>query len=64
MAKRNQTLNRVTMKKRKSSRIEHDPEDRKRSINFKKKKQRFEENYFKPNRLIDLDKLEDESYEQ
>lgn len=52
------------MKKRKSSRIEHDPEDRKRSINFKKKKQRFEENYFKPNRLIDLDKLEDESYEQ
>jgi len=47
------------MKKRKSPRGEHNPEDRKRKINFKKKKQRFEENYFNPKRMGNLEDLED-----
>jgi|NorSeaMetagenome_1021524.scaffolds.fasta_scaffold05474_4 hypothetical protein len=44
------------MKKRKSTRKEdYNPEERKRSIHFKKKKQRFEENYFNPKRLTKLE---------
>jgi len=47
------------MKKRRTPREEHTPEDRKRKIHFKKKKQRFEENYFNPKRMGNLEDLDD-----
>ena len=47
------------MKKRKSPRGEYNPEDRKRKINFKKKKQRYDDNYFDPKRLKELNDFED-----
>lgn len=50
------------MKKRKKSREDFNPEERKRKLNFKKKKQRFEDNYFDPKRLSELEDF-DESYE-
>lgn len=50
------------MKKRKKSREDFNPEERKRKLNFKKKKQRFEDNYFDPNRLSELEDF-DENYE-
>ena len=50
------------MKKRKQSREDYNPEERKRKINFKKKKQRYEDNYFDPKRLSELEDF-DEEYE-
>jgi len=48
------------MKKRKSSRdTNFNPEDRKRNLQFKKKKQRSMERDFNPKRLTDLSDWED-----
>lgn len=58
------------MKKRKESRTDNfNPEDRKRKINFKKKKQRQDEAYFNPkrlNRMKDFDEFDefDDEYDQ
>lgn len=50
------------MKKRKLSREDHNPEDRKRKLNFKKKRQRSQEPHF-DHRTVrsikDLDEYED-----
>ena len=60
------------MKKRKDTRTDsYSPEDRKRKINYKKKKQRQDESYFNPKRLGRLedfdeffDEFEEDDYEQ
>ena len=59
------------MKKRKDTRTDnYSPEDRKRKINYKKKKQRQDEAYFNPKRLgrledfDDFDDFEEDEYEQ
>lgn len=55
------------MKKSKAPRKDgFNPEDRKRKINFKQKKQRQYDASFKPNRLgkiEDFDEFEDENYD-
>ena len=52
------------MKKRKDTRTDnYSPEDRKRKINYKKKKQREDESYFNPKRLgrlEDFDEFEED----
>jgi hypothetical protein len=53
------------MKKRKLSREDHNPEDRKRKLNFKKKRQRNQEPKFNHKGikgLNDLDEYEDYEY--
>jgi hypothetical protein len=56
------------MKKRKDTRTDnYSPEDRKRKINYKKKKQREDESYFNPKRLgrlEDFDEFEEDEYGQ
>jgi hypothetical protein len=47
------------MKRSKDFREDYDPEDRKRNINLKKKKQRLNDTYFKNNRLDDLDEFDE-----
>lgn len=47
------------MKKRKSPRGEQNPEDRKRKINFKKKKQKFEDDYYDLKNIKYIEDLED-----
>lgn len=50
------------MKKRKPSREDYNPEDRKRKLNFKKKRQRNQEPHFDHRRvknMKDLDEYED-----
>jgi len=52
------------MKKRKDSRGDYNPEDRKRKLNFKKKKQRFDDKiYFDPKKKRNFDEFEDDQYE-
>ena len=55
------------MKKRRSSRDQDfNPEDRKRNLNFKRKKQRSIEREFNPKRLTDLrdwEDFEEDNYE-
>jgi len=48
------------MKKRKDTRTDsYSPEDRKRKINYKKKKQRQDESYFNPKRLGRLEDFDE-----
>ena len=61
------------MKKRRETRSDNfSPEDRKRKLNFKKKKQRQDEDYFNPKRLSkhkikdfkNFEEFEDDDYDE
>ena len=51
------------MKNRKNSRDdEHSPEERKRKLNLKKKKQRNTERTFRLTNMVDFDEFDEEHY--